>query len=147
MELIGAALDLWHGPAASGIDPHIRGQAVFTALDREYLATAREAADLALTAGVPDRLLPALRSAAERGPFDEPETAEDHCGCQQTQRKHSQHGWIASPNVFTPHSIAISPTGRRPSFNKGLAYSRHRPTFEIEPHGLARGMAGLRLPD
>jgi DNA-binding SARP family transcriptional activator/tetratricopeptide (TPR) repeat protein len=72
VEAIGAALDLWRGPAANGIDPRVRDQAAFIALDREYLATAREAADLALAAGNAERVLPALRLAAARGPFDEP---------------------------------------------------------------------------
>jgi tetratricopeptide (TPR) repeat protein len=45
---------------------------VFVAIEREYFATAREAADLALTAGVSEQTLAAVHRAAQRGPLDEP---------------------------------------------------------------------------
>ena len=45
---------------------------MFVALEREYLATAREAADLALRAGGSERMLAAVHQAAQRGPLDEP---------------------------------------------------------------------------
>ena len=70
VRLLAQALELWQGPAANGIGPEVRGHPVFTALDQEYLAVAREAADLALSAGAPERLLSAMQArAAEQGPL------------------------------------------------------------------------------
>lgn len=49
--LFGQALDLWQGPVAAGTELGLREHPVFAALDREYSAAAREAADLALDSG------------------------------------------------------------------------------------------------
>ncbi|WP_327000095.1 winged helix-turn-helix domain-containing protein [Dactylosporangium sp. NBC_01737] len=69
--LFGQALDLWQGPAAGTVAAEIRGRPVFTALDREYEAAAREAADAALAAGEPGTVLRAVELAADRAPLDE----------------------------------------------------------------------------
>jgi DNA-binding SARP family transcriptional activator/tetratricopeptide (TPR) repeat protein len=65
------ALALWQGPAASGIPAEIRAHPVFGAVDRELLATVRQAADTALRAGVPERVLDRLRRTAGLHPLDE----------------------------------------------------------------------------
>ncbi|MEU6713784.1 BTAD domain-containing putative transcriptional regulator [Nonomuraea sp. NPDC046802] len=65
------ALLLWRGPAGAGITPDVRARPVFVALDREFGAAVGEAANHALAAGMPARLLPAVRAAAEREPLDE----------------------------------------------------------------------------
>ncbi|XVU22844.1 tetratricopeptide repeat protein [Actinoplanes sp. CA-054009] len=62
------ALELWQGPAAATLPAEVRGQAVFTALDREYEAAAAEAA---LVAGAPARLVRAVELAADRAPLNE----------------------------------------------------------------------------
>ncbi|XVV09915.1 tetratricopeptide repeat protein [Actinoplanes sp. CA-131856] len=62
------ALDLWQGPAAATLPAEVRGQAVFTALDREYEAAAAEAA---LVTGGSGRLLSAVELAADRAPLNE----------------------------------------------------------------------------
>ncbi|MEV4630780.1 BTAD domain-containing putative transcriptional regulator [Micromonospora sp. NPDC049523] len=72
MRLFTEALELWQGNGPGGIDPRVRHHPTFTAIDREYLATAREAGDLARTAVASDRLLAAVRQAAEQAPYDEP---------------------------------------------------------------------------
>ncbi|MGI5183679.1 BTAD domain-containing putative transcriptional regulator [Dactylosporangium sp. CA-152071] len=69
--LFGQALDLWQGPVAGTVAAEIRGLPVFAALDREYEATAREAADAALAAGAPAVVLRAVEAAADRAPLDE----------------------------------------------------------------------------
>ncbi|MEV4515476.1 BTAD domain-containing putative transcriptional regulator [Dactylosporangium sp. NPDC049525] len=69
--LFRQALDLWQGPAAGTVAAEIRGRPVFTALDREYEAAAREAADAALAAGEPGTVLRAVELAADRTPLDE----------------------------------------------------------------------------
>lgn len=113
VDTLCAALELWRGPVASGIAPEVRVHPVFAAVDGEYLAAVKDAADLTLgtasdvktglegTAGpervsgpgtVPEpravygptgsawdawaraaraRVLPPLRQAAVRHPFDE----------------------------------------------------------------------------
>ena len=65
------ALGLWLAPGDSGIDPDVRGHRLFSALDRQYAAAAREAADAAIATGEPERLLAAVQRAAEWDPFDE----------------------------------------------------------------------------
>jgi DNA-binding SARP family transcriptional activator/tetratricopeptide (TPR) repeat protein len=69
--LFAAALDLCQGPCASDLTA-VRGHPLFTAVDQEYLAVARDAADAALAAGLPEQVLPALRQAADRDPLAEP---------------------------------------------------------------------------
>ncbi|WP_203845860.1 AfsR/SARP family transcriptional regulator [Dactylosporangium siamense] len=66
------ALELWHGGCAAGIDADARAHPVFAAVEREFLATARDAADAGVRAGQVERLLPALQEAAVRAPLDEP---------------------------------------------------------------------------
>ncbi|GAA2879459.1 hypothetical protein Acy02nite_77960 [Actinoplanes cyaneus] len=69
--LFREALDLWQGTVADGIDALVRNDTVFTALDQELTALAREAADLALATGDAELLLGAVRRAADQAPFDE----------------------------------------------------------------------------
>jgi DNA-binding SARP family transcriptional activator len=69
--LYAKALELWQGPAAAGLGSEIRGHPMFTALDQEYLAAAREAADTVRATGEPQALLPVVAKAADRGPLDE----------------------------------------------------------------------------
>ncbi|MFC5001063.1 BTAD domain-containing putative transcriptional regulator [Dactylosporangium cerinum] len=70
--LFAEALELWHGGCAAGIDADARAHPVFAAVEREFLATARDAADAGVRAGQVQRLLPALQEAAVRAPLDEP---------------------------------------------------------------------------
>ncbi|WP_027345770.1 AfsR/SARP family transcriptional regulator [Hamadaea tsunoensis] len=70
--LYAEALELWHGVCAAGLDADVRAHPVFAALEREYLATARYAAEAGVQAGQVHRLLPLLREAAVRAPLDEP---------------------------------------------------------------------------
>jgi DNA-binding SARP family transcriptional activator len=65
------ALALWQGQVASTVAADVRGHPAFTAVDREYEAAVREAADAALDAGEPAVLLPAVEQAAGRAPLDE----------------------------------------------------------------------------
>ncbi|MFD8221577.1 BTAD domain-containing putative transcriptional regulator [Streptomyces sp. NPDC059697] len=72
VDLFTEALSLWQGPAAHGIPVEARAHAAFGSLDDERLATVKEAADVALRAGVPGVVLPRLREAAADSPLDEP---------------------------------------------------------------------------
>lgn len=72
VRLFTEALELWQGNGPGGIDPRVRHHPTFTAIDREYLAAAREAGDVALTTVASDRLLAEVRRAADQAPFDEP---------------------------------------------------------------------------
>src|SRR5262245_30595323 len=65
------ALRLWRGAAGAGIAPDVRARSALVALDRQFGAVVGEAANHALAAGLPARLLPAVRAAAEREPLDE----------------------------------------------------------------------------
>jgi DNA-binding SARP family transcriptional activator/tetratricopeptide (TPR) repeat protein len=69
--LFAAALALCQGPCAGDLTG-ARAHPAFTAVDQECLAVVREAADVALGAGMADHLLPALRQAADRDPLAEP---------------------------------------------------------------------------
>lgn len=73
VELLVGALDLWRGPAASGIPPEVRALPVFTAIDDEHVIAVKEAAAYAPTAGaaLTERVLVTLRQAASHHPFDE----------------------------------------------------------------------------
>ncbi|MET8685108.1 BTAD domain-containing putative transcriptional regulator [Streptomyces sp. NPDC004732] len=70
--LYAEALELWCGPIADGVPADVRGHPVFTAVDEECVSAVRDAATDALAAGVPDRVLAALRRAAATHPLDEP---------------------------------------------------------------------------
>ncbi|MGW4671237.1 AfsR/SARP family transcriptional regulator [Streptomyces sp. NPDC004324] len=72
-ELLVEALDLWQGPAASGIPPEIRSLPLFTAVDDERSAAVKDAARHAPAAGtaLTERVLLDLRRAASRHPLDE----------------------------------------------------------------------------
>jgi DNA-binding SARP family transcriptional activator/tetratricopeptide (TPR) repeat protein len=69
--LYEAALTLCQGSCAGDLAA-VRGHPAFIAVDQEWLAVVREAADVALDAGLASQLLPALRRAAERDPLAEP---------------------------------------------------------------------------
>jgi DNA-binding SARP family transcriptional activator len=63
------ALSLWRGPAGNGLAR--RSGAGFSSLNLEYLGVSVAAAELAVAAGRPERVLPALLRAAEMAPLDE----------------------------------------------------------------------------
>jgi DNA-binding SARP family transcriptional activator len=66
------ALRLWHGPAGNGIADGTAAATVFAALDDEFYDVCTAAAELAVSAGRPERVLPALQLAASMAPFHEP---------------------------------------------------------------------------
>src|SRR5690242_467867 len=65
------ALGLCQGRCAGDLAA-VQGHPAFTAVDREYLALAGEAAEAALAAGLAPQVLPALRRAAGQDPLAEP---------------------------------------------------------------------------
>ena len=66
-----AALALCQGSCAGDLAA-VQGHPAFTAVDRECLALAGEAAEAALAAGLASQVLPALRRAAGQDPLAEP---------------------------------------------------------------------------
>ncbi|GAA2635111.1 hypothetical protein Adu01nite_28540 [Paractinoplanes durhamensis] len=66
------ALGLWRGPAGDGISAGPGATTVFAALDHEFFDACTVAAELAVAAGRPARVLPALQLAASMAPFHEP---------------------------------------------------------------------------
>ncbi|WP_436535003.1 AfsR/SARP family transcriptional regulator [Actinoplanes sp. HUAS TT8] len=66
------ALHLWAGSGGEGLDPQVRADTVFTRLDQELSAVARDAADAALTYGGAELLADVVEQVAERAPYDEP---------------------------------------------------------------------------
>ena len=71
-----AALDLWHGPCASGIELTARAQPAFTRIDRERVLLAQQTAEAARAAGRPQDVLTVLRELATLNPTDEALHAE-----------------------------------------------------------------------
>ncbi|MFD7999625.1 AfsR/SARP family transcriptional regulator [Streptomyces mirabilis] len=73
VELLVEALDLWRGPAGSGIPPEVRALPVFTTVDDEHVAAVKEAAGYVPTAGavLTEHVLVTLRQAASHHPLDE----------------------------------------------------------------------------
>jgi DNA-binding SARP family transcriptional activator/tetratricopeptide (TPR) repeat protein len=65
-------LRLWNGPAGDGLRREAAVASVFAALDSEFLAACRAAADLARSQGRPEVVLRALGLAAAMAPLDEP---------------------------------------------------------------------------
>ncbi|WP_018681789.1 AfsR/SARP family transcriptional regulator [Actinokineospora enzanensis] len=68
---LAEALALCQGPTVAGVPARVRTHPVFTAIDQERLAVLRRAADTALAAGHPDRVLRALTAAGAEHPLDE----------------------------------------------------------------------------
>ncbi|MER6535765.1 BTAD domain-containing putative transcriptional regulator [Streptomyces sp900105755] len=73
VKLLVEALDLWRGPAASGIPPEVRALPAFTAIDDEHVVAVKDAAGYVPTAGtaLTERILVTLRQAASHHPLDE----------------------------------------------------------------------------
>ncbi|MEV1069080.1 BTAD domain-containing putative transcriptional regulator [Streptomyces sp. NPDC050263] len=65
------ALNLRTGAVATGVPVEARSHPAFNALEREYLAVVKEAADVLLAAGSAGRLLAVLHRAAAEHPLDE----------------------------------------------------------------------------
>jgi DNA-binding SARP family transcriptional activator len=66
------ALGLWHGPAGNGLADGTNAATVFAALDNEFYDACVAAAESALLAGQPERVVAALQLAASMAPFHEP---------------------------------------------------------------------------
>ncbi|MFD7319998.1 BTAD domain-containing putative transcriptional regulator [Streptomyces sp. NPDC059875] len=71
--LLVDALGMWGGPAGTGLAPRVAAHPLFTALNHEYLATVKEAADAALATehAHGERVLALLQQATHHYPFDE----------------------------------------------------------------------------
>ncbi|WP_347627307.1 BTAD domain-containing putative transcriptional regulator [Sphaerisporangium sp. B11E5] len=65
-------LGLWRAPAAAGLPAEAQGHPVFVSLDRERLAAAKEAADVALGCGRVTPLLTEVQRLADQHPLNEP---------------------------------------------------------------------------
>jgi DNA-binding SARP family transcriptional activator len=72
LDAYGAALALWHGPAADGLTCGPAAAAIFAGLDGDFFETCVAAADVAVSLGRPQRVLRPLRLAASLGPLHEP---------------------------------------------------------------------------
>ncbi|MFD9286444.1 ATP-binding protein [Streptomyces mirabilis] len=66
------ALSLWKGSAGAGMRHGPAADSIFAALDNEYIDVCLEAADLAVSLGLPERVLSAVRVAATMAPLHEP---------------------------------------------------------------------------
>ncbi|MEH0422976.1 AfsR/SARP family transcriptional regulator [Streptomyces sp. B21-083] len=66
------ALRLWRGPAGAGVGAEVRGHPLFTHLDNERLAVAKEAADLTVRLGDVEPILGVLRALTDQHRLDEP---------------------------------------------------------------------------
>jgi tetratricopeptide (TPR) repeat protein len=69
VRLFVEALELWRGPCATGLRAVVNPN--FAAVDQECLATAAEAADVALRCGLAKDVLPLLRKIAPHDPLNE----------------------------------------------------------------------------
>ncbi|WP_329241096.1 AAA family ATPase [Streptomyces sp. NBC_01478] len=65
------AVELWHGSAGDGVAHGPAGMAIFAGLDDEFRHACMAAADLAITLGQPERVLPSLHMAARMAPLHE----------------------------------------------------------------------------
>ncbi|MEU1415576.1 AAA family ATPase [Streptomyces sp. NPDC005731] len=65
------ALGLWQGSAGDGVAYGSTGMAIFAGLDDEFRHACMAAADLAITLGRPERVLPSLHMAARMAPLHE----------------------------------------------------------------------------
>ncbi|MFJ2198131.1 AfsR/SARP family transcriptional regulator [Streptomyces violaceusniger] len=70
-ELFSQALALWQGPTATGVPSDIQSHPVFSGVDRELLAVAKEAATTALASEVPEQLPTVLQQFAAHHALDE----------------------------------------------------------------------------
>ncbi|MBB2946598.1 DNA-binding SARP family transcriptional activator [Actinoplanes lutulentus] len=67
-----AALRLWQGPAGDGMTHPPAAMSIFAGLNGEFFDACVTATELAVAAGRPERVLPAVRLAASIGPLHEP---------------------------------------------------------------------------
>ncbi|WP_426504379.1 ATP-binding protein [Dactylosporangium sp. McL0621] len=72
LELYLEALGLWEGPAGDGMVHGPAATAIFAVLNDEFFEACVAAAELAVTLGEPERVLPPLQLAAGMAPFHEP---------------------------------------------------------------------------
>jgi DNA-binding SARP family transcriptional activator len=66
------ALGLWQGHAGGEFRHHPAAMSVYAALDDEFFVASAAAAELAMSSGRPERVIPALRLAATMAPLHEP---------------------------------------------------------------------------
>ncbi|MFF5292083.1 ATP-binding protein [Paractinoplanes globisporus] len=71
LDCYARALELWHGPAGDGMAHGAAAMAVFATVDGEFFEACVAAAELAVSQGRPELVLPALRRAAAMAPLDE----------------------------------------------------------------------------
>ncbi|MEV1243334.1 BTAD domain-containing putative transcriptional regulator [Nonomuraea sp. NPDC049750] len=66
------ALGLWHGSAGDGLGQGPAATSIFARLDGQFFDACTAAAELAVSLGRPERLLPSLHLAARMAPLHEP---------------------------------------------------------------------------
>ncbi|WP_433510407.1 ATP-binding protein [Nonomuraea sp. CA-143628] len=67
-----AALELWQGSAGEGLAYGPAAMSIFAGLDDEFFAACAAAAELAMSLGRPERVLPHVQLAASMAPLHEP---------------------------------------------------------------------------
>ena len=71
LSLLVESLSLWNGRCAAELPSGLSAHPAFAAVNGEYVAAAKESADVALAAGSAERVLAVLRNAAAAEPYDE----------------------------------------------------------------------------
>ncbi|MFF3437691.1 BTAD domain-containing putative transcriptional regulator [Streptosporangium sp. NPDC002721] len=108
-QLFVEALELWRRPAAEGIAAGVRAHPVFVALDQEYLAVLKEAADTVLRDGPVTPLVPMLQQAAALNPFDEPLHARLVLALAATGHRAEALGTYRATYARLAEKLGISP--------------------------------------
>lgn len=135
------ALGLWQGPAGDGLTHGTTAMAIFAGLDDEFHAACAAAADLALSLGRPERVLPALRLAAKMAPFHEPVQASliSALGAAGHQAEALSAFRVIRDRLANELGIDPGPALQ----DAYLRVLTQTPTSTLEPSGPGDGASGL----
>jgi DNA-binding SARP family transcriptional activator len=132
------ALGLWHGPAAGGQAHTTTAVSVFAGLNAEFLEACTAAGELAVSAGRPRRVLPALRLAASMAPLHEPVQAGVIAALGAAGQRAEALSWFRTVRSRLVQDLGIDPG---PALQAAHRQVLAQPPSEPEPAG-TRGHGG-----
>lgn len=139
------ALKLWHGSAGDGIAHGSTAMAVFTALDGEFFDACVAAAELAVSLGQPERVLPTLYLAARMTPLHEAVQAALVTALAATGRQAEALAVFRTVRAQLAEELGIDPGPTLVTAQQGVLEQTPAPAGET-PYERPPTAAGETLP-
>ncbi|MBE1585390.1 ATP-binding protein [Nonomuraea angiospora] len=143
------ALGLWQGAAGDGLSPGPAATSIFARLDGQFFDACTAAAELAVSLGRPERVLPSLHLAARMAPLHEPVQASLISTLGAAGQQAEALSVFRAVRTRLAAELGIDPgqalaAARRRVLNQNLTVAGERPAEDVPAPPRAPAESGTR---